>query len=335
MSQKYNFTLDIWKLIAALLIMGHHAVQIGQDGDYIFHGAYIYTEFFFMISGFYLIKSLEEKILRGGVLDYAKKMWIKLFPYTTAVISIYYVLISIESGSIKECIKIWMKWPSEICYINTLHIFTSQVGQLWYIGSMLFIMPIICWLFFKDKSLFEIVSYAVPLIWYGYCYMTWGHLGHRGVFVDLIRAFSNLLLGGEIYYISKRISEYSWLLKYKWINNIIAWGTFNLTIWLTYRFYWSEYDIQCIVLLFIALIFIQSEGFVDFHIKKYSMFSDLSMAIYLVHVPVGSLVQRYCNGSIVRKYVLYYGISIICAILLLLFIEKLKRIRNSYVLKHA
>lgn len=69
--KKQSLTLNSWKLIAALLIMGHHAILIGQSGDYIFHGAYVYTEFFFMISGYFLVRSLESGKIKGSM-DYAK-----------------------------------------------------------------------------------------------------------------------------------------------------------------------------------------------------------------------------------------------------------------------
>lgn len=195
MEKRQNVTLNCWKLIAALLIMGHHAAQIGQKGDYVFHGAYVYTEFFFMVSGYFFIKSLEEGKTRG-IMDYAKKVWLKLFPYTAIVISIYYFMIGLLSGSVKQCLKIWILWPLEIFYLNELHIAFPQLGQLWYVAAMLFVIPFISWLFLKDRELFKIFIWMVPVIWYGYCYTTWGQLGHRGVFIDLIRALSNLLLGG-------------------------------------------------------------------------------------------------------------------------------------------
>ena len=63
---KYNVTLSCWKFIAALSLVGAHALVLGQTGDYAFHGAYVYTEFFFIVSGFYMIKFLEDQKFYGG-----------------------------------------------------------------------------------------------------------------------------------------------------------------------------------------------------------------------------------------------------------------------------
>ena len=225
---RQNVTLNLWKFIAALLIVGHHASSIGAKGDYIFHGAYIYTEFFFIVSGFFLVRELENGKVKG-CMDYSKKIWMKLFPYTTVVISVYYFVSGILSSSIVECFKLWIKWPLEIFYLNELHIARPLAGQLWYVAAMLFIMPLLCWLFKRDKNLFQIIIYVAPLIWYGYCYTVYGQLGHRGVFIDLIRAFTNLSLGGCCFYISRKISEYGCGKKFMLFGTIISWGGVYIT----------------------------------------------------------------------------------------------------------
>ena len=230
-TKRQNTTLNCWKLIAALLIMGHHAVEIGQSGDYVFHGAYVYTEFFFMMSGFFLVKSLEEGKVKS-ITEYSKKMWLKLFPYTSITITIYYVILGLLSGSVREFLRLWLKWPMELFYLSDLHIIGVQLGQLWYIAAILIIMPLFCWLYFKDKDLFKILIWLLPLVWYGYCFTTWGQLGHRGVFIDLIRAVMNLGLGCFSFYISNKISKYEYSTKLKCLGMVIAWGSFIITIYL-------------------------------------------------------------------------------------------------------
>lgn len=330
-SNKQNATLNLWKLIAAFLIMGHHAVEIGQSGDYIFHGAYVYTEFFFMLSGFFFIRSLEEKRVKG-IFDYTKKIWLKLFPYTTIVITVYYLMIGISSGSIRSFIEIWIRYPLEIFYLSDLHIVTVQLGQLWYLASMLLVMPFLSWLFLKDRDLFKVIILISPLIWYGYCFSTWGQLGHRGVFIDLIRAFTNLALGGLAYYVSDKISKSVWLCRHKWLGTTIAWGSFGATVLFTYAYYWTEYDIYCIFYFFVSLIFATSKSFVDIKCLKSYLLAEFSMSIYIVHISVGSFVQRFCGESVpvLQKYLLYYSISMVCAVLLMILVRYIKKYKRVY-----
>lgn len=318
---KYNVTLSVWKFIAALLIVGHHAVVIGQTGDYAFHGAYIYTEFFFILSGFFLVRALESGKIKG-ILNYAVKTWKKIFPYTTIVIVLYYLIMGVSTESVKECIKLWLKLPLEVFYLSELHIGIAQVGQLWYLAAMLLVIPLVCWLYFKDKDFFKVVMYVAPLIWYGYAFTVWGQLGHRGVFVDLLRAFVNLLLGGLAYYLAHALFEVK-ICKNKCLVTMIAWGSFILTILLTYRYYWTEYDIYCIFYFFVAIVFSQLDSFMDIKLSKLNILSDLSMSVYITHVSVGKLVQKFLKSTVTvtEKYFLYYSISIISAIILLIIVK--------------
>lgn len=324
MNKRRN-TLDIWKLVAAFLILGHHASSIGQKGDYYFHGAYVYTEFFFMISGYFMTRALAE----GKVSEpwkYAEKTWKKIFPYTAVAMLIYYIATAALSGSLKSAGTLLLKFPLELLYLSELHITSAEFGQLWYVAAMLIMMPLICWIFIKDRQFFKISIFLFPLLWYGYCFSTWGQLGHRGVFIDLIRAATNLLLGGAAYEVVKKINQCKKMEKTKVVVTFIGHMAFLFPILFTYKMYWTQYDFYCIFFFFVALVASQLDAFIDFKLKKTEWLADLSMSIYIVHIPVARYIQRYLGDmTVIHKYELYIGLSIICAIILLLGVKKLLR----------
>lgn len=321
MLNKRKSTLDIWKLIAAFLILGHHASSIGQKGDYYFHGAYVYTEFFFMISGYFMTRALTEgKVSEPW--EYTKKTWKKVFPYTTLAMLIYYAATAALSGSLKSAGTILMKLPFELLYLSELHITRAEFGQLWYLAAMLIVMPLICWIFMKDRNFFKISIFLFPLIWYGYCFSTWGQLGHRGVFIDLIRAVTNILLGGAAFVVVEKINQKK-IKKIRWVVTILGHVAFLFPIVLTYKLYWTEYDFYCIFFFFTALVISQLDVFMEPKFKT-EWLADLSMCVYIVHVSVARYIQRYLgNISVVNKYELYICLSVICAMMILLGVRKI------------
>ena len=317
-----KITLDIWRLVAALLLVALHASLLGQTKQYAFHGAYVYTEFFFMISGFFMTEALEKKKFHEP-LDYPIKTWKKIFPYTTIVIVLHYLFIGMLAGSTKELLKTIIKIPMEVLYLPELHILTAELGQLWYLSAMLIVMPLVCWIFIRDEKLFKSIMFLLPLLWLGYSFTTWGHLGHRGCFIDLIRAFTILLLGGGAYYVVLELNKKC--LRGYWVT-IIGHMSFLFTIILTYKYYLSQWDFYCILFLFIALVASQVNTFKDVKYLFLESCSELSLCIYIVHVPAGRYIQRFFSDSnIFTKYILYFGLTVLFASILFLIMRFLKK----------
>lgn len=48
-----NGMVDIWRFVFCLLIMAHHMYHIGIERIYPFQSAWIYVEFFFILSGYF------------------------------------------------------------------------------------------------------------------------------------------------------------------------------------------------------------------------------------------------------------------------------------------
>ena len=113
------------------------------------------------------------------------------------------------------------------------------------------------------------------------------------------------------------------LTKNRVVCTLVGYIAFIIPIILTYRLYWTQYDFYCIFFFFIALTISQLDVFIDLKSKKIKWCSELSMALYIVHIPVAKYVQRFvADYAVWKKYILYYGVSVIYAVLLLVIIKK-------------
>ena len=75
----------------------------------------------------------------------------------------------------------------------------------------------------------------------------------------------------------------------------------------------------------------QSKSFVDIKYSKLNMLSGLSISIYVTHISVGKFVQRFSPDTVTvaQKYILYYFITIMCAIVLLISVEYIKGLKEQ------
>ncbi len=310
--------------------MAYHATNCFTGGSYPFQGGYIFVEFFFMVSGYYLIKGLEEGKVKN-ITEYMKKRCMQFFPYTTIVIVITYIWIAYMTVSWKGRVKLLMRLPLEISLLSNMHFTYTAVGWLWYIAAMLFVTPFICYLYLRHKELFKRLVWAVPIVWYGHCFSKLGYLSvERTVGNDLMRASSELLLGGGIFYLARSISKRKIPEMAACLFRIAGWGLFIVAIILSYRLHQSEYDLYCIVCFFIALVLIESGIAADIKWKGLNFLSNLSMGLYFFHGFPAKVITKYpLNASVLERYVLFFITSFIGAAILLKAGGKLREYCNK------
>lgn len=328
---KKDSTISLWKFIAALMIMGHHGGAFWKDSNYPMHGGYIYVEFFFIVSGFFLMRFLENNNDLDSCLFYCKSKFKKIFPYTTLAFIIHYIIECIYNGTFYGSLKILWNLPFEITYLSNLHITNSRLGQLWYVASMLFVMPILSFIYCKNKEFYnKIFIWIVPILWYGYSFTKYNRLGNRGMFIDLVRASSNLLIGGQVYLLT-----YHYKLREKGVwercfLTIIAWLGFLSTVYVSYKVWGREYDYLIVILFFISIFAILSNNTYQIRSKFLDYLNELSMAMYIGHITVRIFVSRFFNqGTMVEKYLLFYLGTIFYSLILL----ECTRIIKRYIFK--
>lgn len=74
MKQKYNFykrngKIELLRFLFAVIIVLHHSRQLLGDENCLFLGGSLGVEFFFIVSGYLMMSSIEKrKCVRGGTI---------------------------------------------------------------------------------------------------------------------------------------------------------------------------------------------------------------------------------------------------------------------------
>lgn len=89
-----NSILELWRFIAALLIMATHMYNFGYD-NYYFRETWMYVEMFLMISGFYIAKHYDRSVYDNKTKEavlYTVNKYIPLIIYAAVPTIVAYVI---------------------------------------------------------------------------------------------------------------------------------------------------------------------------------------------------------------------------------------------------
>ena len=142
---------DCARFIAALIIMAYHIFHTGVGED-LLHEAWIYVEFFLLITGYYTAKHYSKTDVVNHSKDafqYTLKKFIPLFPYALIVT----VFGWITQGGAGIILYGWT-WNNFIINLMGDFIFDvllisdsfgePLIGPLWYVSAMLIVFPFFC-----------------------------------------------------------------------------------------------------------------------------------------------------------------------------------------------
>ena len=194
--------VDLWKFIAAVMIMIHHLYYLSpafEGKDYPGYFSWIYVEFFFILTGYFTYRHFvrlgrQENIVRSS-LSYTRRKFMPFLPYTTIAITLQYLLsapyTALIQGSYRKFIYSFADYPFEVMLLGEAHGSQQRLVPIWFLSAMLIVFPFAGLLSqIKNKHLILLVSGIYPLFYYGRA-----QLGNRVWPDDLLRALAGLLLG--------------------------------------------------------------------------------------------------------------------------------------------
>lgn len=94
---KKNGTIDIYRLLFALVIMAGHSVTIGMKPPFPFAGVGIFVEFFYLLTGYFTLLHFDRQLPRissewiAESLRYTWKKFKAFFPYVSVSVSLIYL----------------------------------------------------------------------------------------------------------------------------------------------------------------------------------------------------------------------------------------------------
>lgn len=208
--------IDLWKFVFSILLVLHHINFVLFPFDY-FGGCWIYTEFFFIITGYFTMShfsndtkytTLEDKA--KAAISYTANKFRTFLPYTIPFIIIQNAIecyISFRKTSEISSISYLINTVLDLLMIGDGK--TTPSGPLWFLFAMFMVFPIftiICQTSYKH--LLYIISFFISVFWCHYTNVVNNTFIRYTAFpYYLFRAFIFLMLGtlvhGMVIYIRK------------------------------------------------------------------------------------------------------------------------------------
>ena len=206
--------VDLWKFIAAVMIMVHHLYVVApafENRDYPGYFSWIYVEFFFILTGYFTYRRFARKDRREDVfrstLSYTWQKFKPFLPYTTIAITLQYLLSApygeLIRGSFRKFLYSFANLPLELMLLGEAHTSDQRLVPIWFLSAMLLVFPIVALISqLKNKYLILMISGLYPLFYYGRV-----KLANRIWPDDLLRALAGLLLGVFLCVLTDMIRE--------------------------------------------------------------------------------------------------------------------------------
>ena len=348
-----NYEIEFLRFVFASMIVLKHSKNLFPDGGKLFLKGSFAVEFFFIVSGYFMMNSICRKNANGP----AARLGDETFHYLWKKISSIYVelivayilgiifIICTATAPYKTVIKeIVLSIPSDVFLLSTGIGGHSINSPLWYLSSMLLSMLVLYPLIRKwpDNS----VYIAIPLIsiislgylWNNYHSLLTPKTWMGFTFKGNLRALAELGIGVILWKTNQVFSSLQFKTWFRVFLTSIKWcGYIGLLIWMIF-FSSGGVQILCLGVFAVSILLSLSGQCCDqrlFNGKICVFLGKLSMPVYLCHYYLSSAKSSISNLANVLPDSMGYGITVliyyICAIVFAIvvwFVSKTIREHN-------
>lgn len=302
----YVPAVDFWKFIFSIVIMCYHANKMsGLEEVFFFKKGFILVEFFFMVSGFFMAKSLyglrEKPIKSLGEETWhftLKKAGRIFIPYALAFGIHFVIRMIIEEVEIKDALIEASMSIRELTMTYSTGLITGRFhnGPTWYISAMILGMFILYPILRKYYDTFsKVIAPFFSLFIYAYLqreYKSINLSSHFGEVICLgfLRGVCALSIGIFIFQLVKKATDSKITLNFagKGALLLIEFGIVGYLLLITFHKRFSDHEFQYFsIILQAALVFILFYNPIKinnkFIIRICKWLGELSLYIYLNH----------------------------------------------------
>ncbi len=331
-SNKRVGEMEFLRFLFSVIIVLHHSRNfVGNATSLFLNGAFA-VEFFFILSGFLMMKSMSKlqgdpENLGGETVRFIKKKYLSLCPdmivswiigaVATAVVAKYTV------GAIGNMLRDGI-WEMGLLTMTGIRMSTIN-NAVWYLSSMLLCMAVLYPLLRKYKNMAKfVVIPIITLLIFGYFIVKtdsirlpfgWAGVTYRGN----LRAFADLGVGIVLYQITetfktKRITAFS-----KVLLTVVKYVGVLSLVWYMYaiRKPTVQYDLFYIfvIMLVIGLVFSnQTYGARLFDNRVVGFLGKFSLPLYLSHYYWSRLLKELpASVGATQAMLLYLLLSVVTA----------------------
>lgn len=326
--------IEMLRFIFCLLIMMHHSYLIGCGSTRPFAAAYVFVEFFFYISGFFLCSRFTNSEGDGknsadlcplSPVQYTYSIWKGLLFYCVMnVLFMNTLLWATEHWSLLAGLNNLVKEIPEALMISMCGLeqrFT--ITPLWYVSAYLLVLPLFIYIISNHTKLLFGVGGLFVLLYYGYTYIYYGSTvqwhNYIGFCYDgLIRAFAGLTVGAYIYAASRKLRAMAFTKWGKMLLTMIEGGSFVAVLCISCCLN-RDYTVVALLIIMLTIIFSnQSYTARIKHSTKWAAFlGQISVPLYFSHWFVGTVIARTLPDiAQPLRILLYYCLSLVLAMML-------------------
>ena len=336
-----NPWIELCRFTAAAVLMLHHTEKLG--GERIAWGGWIFVEYFFILSGYFMTRHFEKTEVKatdlpGTALRYTLKKLLRILPFAAAGIGID-LIESFASGEIPlaDLHKVIFELPGHLLLLKGLPILSYDLNApLWYLTAILLATPCLTLLQLRFRSFYKhLACWVLPLLIYSVMHHFNGTVQYWGEFWSLncmMRGFAGMMTGSLLYYLSEWLKAKQITGDMRRFMTALEILCFALLVFLTVTDNCMTYFVWCMTLIMTSLcitfsgqelICARMPGWINY-------LGKLSLPVYCLHRPIYDTVCQLCSG-VPFEIRLWIGIggTLAVSVLLLLAVEKIKGIRRK------
>lgn len=343
--KKKNGKVELQRFLFSVIVFVMHAHIFAPPGfkDTIFRRGMLGVEFFFFVSGYFMMRSVARKGEADGNVgpDTIRFLIGKikaLFPTFGVAWVIAFVVMAITKNAhgIKAIVKLLVHCVWELLFLTQAGFGTTRAnGVDWYISAMLLGMLILYPLARKyQKTFSHVIAPAIGLFILGY--MAWKTQTPTGVRDSMViatkgmfRAIAELGLGAALYPMVNWLQGIHFTKFGKWMMSLfelIIWGgTFGYMIFVNKK----TFDMVEVLLIWILILLALAHqgALADFFDNKLFVFlGKFSLSIYLSHIFwVRYIEARYFGADYFVLLKMYLPKVIVTSIVVYIVSELLRK----------
>lgn len=218
---KQNRAIELYRFIGAVMILCYHCYWFAfrEDGEQ-FIGFYLFVEFFFILSGFLMMRSIRRHVTPEQRLDAAGSTWAYLrgrlrrfYPHhLLSWILAAFILVAVTKQIYP--IELFQVGWAELLLVNLFGFVRGDYINIvcWYLSALLFASAVIYYLLMKDEDGFiKVIGPIGAILLYGVLFDRKGSLANTilftqySAFLGFYRALADMTVGCIAYRI------YEWM----------------------------------------------------------------------------------------------------------------------------
>lgn len=325
--------IDLAKFFSALIIMTYHLYMLG-GANYPFYKAWIYVEFFLIITGYFTVKHFDcennSNPMKASVI-YTIKKFICFLPYTVITTLLMYLfdlttkLVS-NGFSLKSFLDCFTNdFVFDILLItNSYH--APFLTPIWFLSALLICFPIFTWLLqILNRYVIMIFSITYTLLCFGFVYE-----GNTHGIQSIIRTICGLCLGVFLYEFVHVFNEYISRINKKLLT-IIEISMFILPVILTYKNYTNYRFIVFCFAVCLAIMLSDLSYTSNIKCKLFIYLGRLSTPIFIIHWFIATVIRFYSDTYMLNtsiKVIIYYLGTLIVSCISMYFVDNWKWYKN-------